>query len=342
MTRDAGVDLARGLAVCTMVVAHTSPSRIDLPTEYLTAPLFATLVGVGLALAWERRRTSVVGFAGENLWRGFVLIVLGVLLQRSYPFIDVVLQTLGVLTIVLAPLVAAVGRRPWVALGGAAVMALASPVIMTASRQWLAGQLGPSPIVVDAVEWLAAGANYRTTSDLAFGLVGVALATWLVRARDRVSPLLRRAPWVVAGLVALTLLAYGGGHLAGMNTHAYSGSFAEIVGSSAYAAGALIACCWLTWAISASTRALAALIATGRLALTAYALQILLLAGLFCASGPSFNDNNWGILGGLIIAIVAGCWAWATWVRRPGPLEAVLRLPRLLPTVVGTRANAEK
>ena len=55
--RFVGVDLARGLAVVFMIFAHTSPSAIDIPTEYLTAPLFALLIGVGLELAWRGGRS---------------------------------------------------------------------------------------------------------------------------------------------------------------------------------------------------------------------------------------------------------------------------------------------
>lgn len=342
MTREPGVDLARGFAVCTMVVAHTSPSAVDLPTEYLTAPLFALLIGLGLGLARARWGASAAGFVAQNLWRGTVLIVLGTLLQRSYPFIDVVLQTLGVLTIVLAPLVLAIGRRPVAALAGAGLMALLSPVLMSAAREWLMRAGMPAPWLADAVGWLAAGTHYRTSSDLAFGLVGVALATWLRGTGERIAPLIARAPLAVGGLAGLTLIAYGGGRLAGMDTHPYSGSTAEIVGSCAFAAGTVIACCWLVTIRTGSVRVLAPLIATGRLALTAYALQILLLAALFRASGPTFDDNDWRILAGLIGLLVVACWAWVRWVRRPGPLEGLVRLPRRFASVDTPSHNVEE
>ncbi len=146
------LDLARGLAVVSMVIAHTAPwGGVFVGTEYLTAPWFAMLVGISLLLAWdktgggtgaksgarsgEQTPSRTGAFIAANVARGLLLLLAGELLQRAYWQIDVVLQTLGLLTIVLAPLVVLVGRRRWVWAAISAAMVAASPLLMDAARE---------------------------------------------------------------------------------------------------------------------------------------------------------------------------------------------------------------
>ena len=104
-TRLDGLDAARGLAVVSMLVAHLSPvgGVLDV-SEYLTAPLFAVIIGISMGVRLTERRPAPGRVLLDNAQRGLVLIVLGVLLQAIYAQIDVVLPYLGVLIIVLAPL----------------------------------------------------------------------------------------------------------------------------------------------------------------------------------------------------------------------------------------------
>ena len=79
------LDLARGLAVVSMVIAHTAPwGGVFVGTEYLTAPWFAMLVGMSLLLAWEKAGGRAGVFLAANVARGVLLIVAGELLQRVY------------------------------------------------------------------------------------------------------------------------------------------------------------------------------------------------------------------------------------------------------------------
>ncbi len=188
------LDLARGFAVVSMVIAHTSPwGGVLSATEYLTAPWFALLVGISLLLAWEKAgagagvgsRSGVAGrFILANVARGLLLIILGEWLQGVYWQIDVVLQTLGLLTIVLAPLVVLVGSRPLVWAGVALVVAVVSPVLMDATRRWLAAGMASGGGVPGWLPWLAdvavTGANYRITSFLAIAAAGIAATPALV------------------------------------------------------------------------------------------------------------------------------------------------------------------
>lgn len=48
------LDIARGAAVISMLIAHTAPvGGVFNVTEYLTAPLFAALIGASLSYSWE-------------------------------------------------------------------------------------------------------------------------------------------------------------------------------------------------------------------------------------------------------------------------------------------------
>src|SRR5690606_24982124 len=119
-------------------------------------PLFAFLVGVSLHLAWVRSAQRYWLFVAAGLLRGLVLVVLGELLQTVYWSIIVVLQTLGVLTIVLAPVVPLLVRRRWTAYAVSATFALLSPVVMGAARDWLRSAAS-TPETVWLVDVLAAG-----------------------------------------------------------------------------------------------------------------------------------------------------------------------------------------
>ena len=92
-TRQLWLDLARGLAVISMVVAHTAPAGgIFTVTEYLTAPLFGAAIGAGIELAWRGWRSGSARFVGTNAVRGALLFLAGVLLQGVYWQVVVVLQ----------------------------------------------------------------------------------------------------------------------------------------------------------------------------------------------------------------------------------------------------------
>ena len=179
------LDLARGFAVISMIVAHTSPwGGLLNASEYLTAPWFAMLIGISLLVAWEKAGGWVV-FVFGNVARGLLLILLGEWLQRQYGQIDIVLQTLGLLIIVLAPIVALVGSRPAVWAGLGLVMALVSPLVMDATRAWLAGG--------EATWWLGrflelsvAGGHYRVSSFIA--ICGSGWRPFRCSSVDRPSP----------------------------------------------------------------------------------------------------------------------------------------------------------
>lgn len=326
------LDLARGLAVVSMIVAHTSPwGGLWNVSEYLTAPLFAFLVGASLALAWSRSDRRYGFFVVANVLRGLVLVVLGEALQALYFPIIVVLQTLGVLTIVLAPLVPLMVRRWWIAYAVALGAAILSPLVREPLILWSTSGRHPG-LVEWLVEVLATGHAYRVTAFLALGAAGGGLVGSVGLLLRRPDPRVRGAlPAVLLLLASAATYALG---RATVGADPYSGTTPEIVGAMLLSASVTTGCWWLTGTLGADRSAvwLGPLVSTGRMALSAYTLQILALAGLV-RLGVIGSDDHWAVMFGLIAVCVLFCWWWLRAVPT-GPVEVVLRLPaRALATV---------
>jgi uncharacterized membrane protein len=314
-----GLDAARGLAVVSMLIAHLSP--VGGPaniTEYLTAPLFAVIIGtsMGIALSSEHRPTAGT-FVRDNLQRGLILIVLGVLLQRVYDQIIIVLPYLGVLVIVLAPLALLLHRMPVLTVGLAAAGAVVGPVVVDRARIVAAENATTWPRWwVDLVDWVAVGGAYRLISLLPMALGGLALASVLRR--------VTRPPeaYVVAGvLFATSLAAYQLGARTASGSAAYSGTAAEVVGATLLATGSIVASFLVVDLVRrfGAGPTLDPVLSAGRLALTAYTLQILWLA-LLSALRDGAPDDEWWILGSSVLVVVGGCWVLER-LMGTGPLE---------------------
>jgi uncharacterized membrane protein YeiB len=322
-----GLDLARGLAVVSMLVAHLSPvgGPANL-SENLTAPLFAVVIGTSMGVRLGRRPVGPGAFVLDNVLRGLVLVVLGVALQALYAQIDVVLPYLGVLVIVLAPLALAVHRAPVVTVGLAVAGAVLSPIVMERAREQLATR-PPGPTATTVVEWLAAGHSYRLGSLLPMALGGLALAAVLPRAGEP-----PRAYGVAAVLLGSSLAAYLLGYASEEGARAYSGTTAEIVGATLLAAGTVVVAFLVVEVARAPgtrpvvagvlARLLPPVLATGRLALTAYTVQVLLLAGLGLLRGGA-PDDGWAMLAAALVVVLGTCRALDRWWGT-GPLEWAL------------------
>ena len=226
--RTAAVDIARGFALVSMVVAHTAPTGgpLDLLnlSEFLTAPLFAVLVGVGVGMSASRAR-SYAGVVARATVRGAgLLLVAWALMPLDAQVVDV-LRYLGLLTLVLA----LVARLPASVLGaGALLTAAVSPEIVARCRpdgtaqSWLLAFLCHGPyfghtmliwglLGLIAARWLRSKPSTR--QQLGLLLIGLVLA-------GAVSAFKQRNPWHVvpysgsrlelaleAGLIAILLAA---------------------------------------------------------------------------------------------------------------------------------------
>lgn len=319
------LDLARGFAVISMVIAHTSPwGGLLNVTEYLTAPWFAMLIGISLLLAWENAQGWVV-FVFGNVTRGLILILLGEWLQRQYAQIDIVLQTLGLLVIVMAPVVALVGNRPPVWIGLGLLMAFVSPLAMDAARDWLAQGGFAAGWFGQFVALAVAGGHYRVSSFIAICAAGMAAVPLLVGGRAVVGA---RGALIAAGLLIAAAASYIAGRLSPWGADAYSGTTPEIIGAALLSLSATWTCAWLATGLGPQrVRAwLGAVVDTGRMALTAYTLQVLALAAIVRWALGGGGDDHWAVMLGVITLCLGFCWSWLK-VFDIGPVEWVLRLP---------------
>ena len=324
-----------------MLIAHLSP--VGGPaniTEYLTAPLFAVIIGTSMGIHLHDRSPHPGRFLGDNLQRGLILIVLGVLLQRMYDQIIIVLPYLGVLVIVLAPLALLLHRMPVLTVGLAAGLAVVAPVIVDRAGLVANENVATWPgWLSDLMGWVATGGAYRLATLLPMALGGLALAAVLRQ--------VTRLPqaWVVAGaLFAASLAAYVIGAGTASGSAAYSGTTAEVIGATLLATGSVVAS-FIMLALAerfSLRRVLAPLLAAGRLALTAYTLQILWLA-LLSALRDGAPDDQWWILGSILVVVVGGSWLLER-LMGTGPLEWLIHVlrPHPLGSSVSARSDGSR
>jgi hypothetical protein len=317
-----GLDAARGVAVVSMLVAHLSPvgGLLQL-SEHLTAPLFAVVIGLSMGVQLRDRGPTPGWFVLQNLERGLLLLVLGVLLQVLYSPIVIVLPALGLLIIVLAPVALVLHRAPVLTLGVAVAGAVLGPIVRDRVRASWGGDeavdgAGWAGAVLD---WLVLGDVHRTASFLPMALGGLAFTAVLRRATQPPEG------YAVAGvLVAGAAAAYLLGRGAAEGAAPYSGSTAEVVGGTLLATGVVVASFLLLRAARrvGAGRWLDPVLATGRLALTAYTVQIVVLAVLGVLRGGA-DDDSWLVLASTTAVVLGSCWAldrgWGT-----GPLEWVV------------------
>jgi uncharacterized membrane protein len=330
--RLAWLDLARGLAVVSMILAHTWPwGGVWAIVEYLSAPWFALVIGISLAIGQQRDRAHPALQIADHVCRGGLLIAIGTWLQGQYDQIAVVLPTLGALMIVLAPLLLLTRRRPALTLAVAAGFAVTSPLIARAGRAWHADH-PDAGVLAPVVSLLATGHAYRVTSFLAMALAGAALTPVLLRAGRGVRALL-----ATLALFAASAVAYLVGTQLPGGAEPYSGTTAEIIGATLLSLSATWFCLWVVGVLGElRARAwLGALVDTGRMSLSAYTVQILSLAAIVALWLPGRRDDHWWVTVLVVGLCVGSSWGWLR-VFRQGPLEALLRLPgRLLRRAAG-------
>ena len=310
-TRLDGLDAARGLAVVSMLVAHLSPVGGPATiTEYLTAPLFAVIIGTSMGIHLRDRSPHPDRFLGDNLQRGL-----------------------------MAPLALLLRRMPVLTVGLAVGLAVVAPVVVDRARLAANENIATWPgWLDDLMGWVATGDAYRLATLLPMALGGLALAAVLHQVTH-----LPQA-WVVAGaLFATSLAAYRLGAGTASGSAAYSGTTAEVIGATLLATGSVVAS-FIMLALAerfSLRRVLEPVLATGRLALTAYTVQILWLA-LLSVLRDGALDDAWWILGSSLVVVVGACWALDRWWGT-GPLEWLVhrlrprRVPDTTPRHAATR-----
>lgn len=330
------LDIARAIAIVLMLVAHTAPSdgpaRILITSEFLTAPLFALLVGAAAQVSAER---ATARSALRTLVRAAVLAAIGLLLAQSGAQVVIVLVPLAVLTALCIPLV----RLPSAVLalvvaGGVVVTPLLAAAVRAPGASAVAAgetQGGPSALL-PLLGALGGLGPYRLSAFLAYAAAGMLLMRVLHRnAPGRVLPV---AVGAVCLLGVMLLLLVAPNVLGLFEVHAYDGTLAETAGDLAGAAGILLGCWWLqeTVTVRLPERTRALLRAPGSMALTLYTLQILVLH-LFTVLRPGEADDSWAMMIGLIVGLLGFAAAWRALLGdrdgaqgrawRRGPVETI-------------------
>ncbi|MGP5415099.1 hypothetical protein [Brachybacterium paraconglomeratum] len=354
------MDWARGAAYVLMVIAHVAPgdgpARILLVSEFLTAPLFALLIGVGAQLGWSTSGEHGWRYVLREAVRAALVIALGLLLMQSAASVLIVLVHLGVLMLLCLPLV----RLRTTPLAVVAVLALVLALAVPGLYRSLTGghAVAPSAPESDAfltVLGLIGGTGgYRMTGLLLCAVLGM-LA---IRALQSAKAAWWRGALASAGAFAVMLALLVAPNLLGLyEVHAYDGTPSEQIGVASGALGVLLT----MWAAQASplgralpSRVAQLLAAPGQAALTLYALQILVLH-IYQVNNPLVRDDHWWMLAILVVLGVGFAMVWQEvltplarrvpsarrWAR--GPLEGLIRgmqgliVPR--PTEVSSSAG---
>ena len=333
------LDVARSLALLSMFVAHAAPTMgpfgVLMLTEYVTAPLFAALVGAS-ALFESRRVGWGRALAAATVRAAFLVGAAWVNSLFGAQVLDV-LQHLAVITVVAALLAAA----PTVLLAVIAlVLAVCSVLLSTAGAapvmSWLsprAAELGLDPVTVSRQlnHWVLG--DYRLLALLAVGLLGMILARLL-------APGGAGAPrGLAAGIAAIGLVASGGTILltrmqTGSFPVAYAGDLPEFVTSTAL----VVLVFGLCAAVVPGRRSVLTDVLTvpGSMTLTLYMAHQAYLGWVVNLAGPgpwrhpSGTDDSWFNLAVLCVGAIVFALAWRTLVKadpwRRGPVEGLMRL----------------
>lgn len=322
--RVVGIDVARGVALISMFVAHTAPTAgpggVLMLSEYLTFPLFALLVGAGAALG-VRVRTPLEHLL-HTLVQAAALLGLGWALQQAGAHVVIVLAQLGVLTLVAWGLV----RLPAWAVATVGVLAGAAAGWTLAVTDEKAREVA---LASEGERWLFEllfSHFYPQAVLISMACVGIVVVRLLVPG-DGVRV---RWSWAV-GLGALAVAAVmavadatGRIELVAYETVPLVQVFVLLLSVSV-----VTLCLALGTVAVAPVRVVARELARmGAMTLTLYSLHVLWLALWATHLRPLESDNAWVNVVGLSLGawIVALVWTSLPWppAWRRGPLEGVV------------------
>ena len=335
--RSRGIDATRGVALLSMYVAHFSTGVGVLKalevTEFLTAALFATLIGVGAELAHASPRRDEVRDLVSALVRGAVLVLVGLWLEGVGAQIYVVLVWLGVLTVLAHLLV----RLPTVL------------VVAVTAAAFVAGPLIRADLTETYVprSWL----TELTFTHPSYWLVGflVHAATGVLALRAVRRPAIRRVvvPWGAIAAIAVAVVLLALMTLDRVDIAAYSGTHAELFLTTCLCLGTLAVVVGVVDALPPA--ATAPLVWLGQMALTLYAAHVLFAAWVV---QHRLTDNGVDvmlatILGSLVaVALWRGAWrlvlgdgSTTAWVRGPAEGVVALLVALLIRPLAGVRGR---
>lgn len=318
--RIVAIDIARGLAIIGMFVAHAIPrdSGTELLVDGRSSILFATLAGVSLGImtgsAHPLARGQRSDRVGGILVRALFLFLLGVVLAILHSGVAVILHFYALMFLLLIPLLFL--HRSLIGLIGIAFL-MGAPVLGAAQSDVDAD----APPVAYFIEYFFLNGTYPVLIWMPFLLAGLIIArSDLSRPKTQVALVGVGASAALAGYGAAVVFP-------GVSAEAHSGSIAEVIGSGGLAVALIGGLLWLT-AVErrAPGRALRAILwpvgATGSMALTVYTLQILVLA-IVVAGGREIDYPGWPLLIWMLLLTFILTGLWRFFVGK-GPLERLL------------------
>lgn len=339
LSRVAGVDAARGLALIGMFVAHVAPAVATAEVADAIAIaderprlLFALTAGIGLGLLTGGTHPGSEGrgiLRRQIAIRAIILILLGVLVVAFLqPLVFVILDVYGIAFLIMLPFLFIPG---WAAIALGATLLAATPAVAALAERdpgFVDAADGPGGFVVD---WFFTGA-YPVIIWVPVMLIGLGLARADVAARTSVR-------WYgVAGLAAAVVCMPVGyaipeNQVLGADTGAdwmipVRASLTTLgnVGFCLVVVAVVVALTALAGPAvrRAATTVLSPVIAMGAMPLTIYTAHLVVISGAKHEENGVLTDNSWPLLIGLIIGSMLFAWLWQRYVGR-GPLEQLLR-----------------
>ncbi len=344
-----GIDVARGLAVLGMFVAHLGedgPGGRHDPEWFVIADgrssaLFALLAGLSLALTSGRQvlpsgATLIRARIAAFVRAGLLLLIGSFLVALGTPVL-VILPAYAVLFALAVPFLAL--RRRWLVLGGVAAAVISPTVIFALTTPTadgrpsvLADLTGMSDPVRLPMDEFVTG-PYPALVFLAYVLLGMAVG------RSDLSRVRTHAVLVGAG-TALAFIGWGTSYLAQdslgpdatplasrlVSAAAHDNSSLEVLGNSGTSLVVIGLCLLLTRPTTRRGRTfangLAPIAATGAMPLTVYSLQI--VAIFLLGNDVVWNPRSNAVLIWFIATVLIGSWSWRLLLGR-GPLERLLK-----------------
>ncbi|WP_105035236.1 heparan-alpha-glucosaminide N-acetyltransferase domain-containing protein [Cryobacterium aureum] len=319
--RVVAIDVARGLAIIGMFVAHAVPrgSDAELLVDGRSSILFATLAGVSLGILTGSQRALPRGQRSERvigiLVRALFLFLLGVLLSSLHSGVAVILHFYALMFLLLIPML----FLPRWLLGLIGVIFLVgTPLLGAAQGEVDAG----APPISSFVDYFFLNGAYPVLIWMPFLIAGLIIArSNLARPKTQVALVGVGASATIAGYGAAIVVP-------GISADAHSGSIAEVIGSGGFAVLLIGALLWLTaverGALARTRRGIFwPIAATGSMALTVYTVQIIALAVI--AGGTEIDYPGWPLLVGMLLLTFLGAGLWRQFLGK-GPLERLLAL----------------
>lgn len=348
MARLYALDVTRAIAVMGMVLVNVGPRDGEGPASWLirashgrASILFVILAGIGVSLLARHALNHGVTRRSTLLWRGLLMLLMGLALQLLDHDVSVILPTYAALFLIAALVV----RMPtaWL-LAGACAMAIAGPVTWIAVKRSTGFEIESAGLTDSPWEILAA-IVITGPYPLVVWVAPFLLGMWLGRLR------LGNMRLQIRLFLAGTAAAFGGYILSRVLVRIFGEPSSEIgfdrlisaVGHSqmplwlvSSTGTALMLLGALLVVVPYLNKRIRLLVAVGQMPLTTYVAHLVIIA-LLVRPGPETAWAGVAVSALIIAALVVFAVVWIANMHY-GPLEVLLRRPPAFLRVAAPRA----